>query len=114
VKVLIGIALSIAIAVGLNYYLLDGVVDSILAHVVHEDTFYAPGYSDAAFRRVTIGMTEGEVTALLGRPLGTRQLPSGEASWSFTRSPGDHSYRLRAIIFKDGVVRRKIHWLYVD
>lgn len=62
-------------------WLLDGLPGWTLATVYQDDTQYAPGYSDKAFRTVRDGMMEEEVIALLGAPLGM--------SWVFERTASE-------------------------
>jgi hypothetical protein len=102
-----------ALCVPLDGY--DGWALSLLA--MKEDTVYAAGYSDAAFRRVDIGMTEREVAALLQEPLeiytaklGAELMPG----WAYTRSAADASYRVRCILFRDGRVAKVLHEFYLD
>lgn len=62
-----------------------------------EDTVYAAGYSDAAFKRVRVGMSETDVAELLGEPLefyaveGTPDL----VGWRYSRSARDASVSFR-------------------
>ena len=46
----------------------DPIRESILGFALRENTSYASGFSDAAFRSVTPGMSEPEVRSLLGAP----------------------------------------------
>lgn len=100
--------------IAVNTYLVDGVVGSGLRLIFGDDTVYATAYSEAAFRRIAIGMTEDQVRALLGEPLGMRVQPFGRTSWWFTTSPHDKSYRQRAVVFQDGLVTQILHEFYVD
>ncbi len=52
-----------------HVYLLDGLDGWLFSQGLTEDTVYAAGYSDAAFRRVAIGMTADTVLTMLGKPL---------------------------------------------
>ncbi len=54
-----------------HVYLLDG-IDGWLFGILFaedEDTFYASGYSEKAFRQIHLGMSRLDVVNLLGRPL---------------------------------------------
>jgi hypothetical protein len=143
------------------YYLAarDGVVNLPMS-LLFEDTVYADGYSHAKFRTLQVGMTEAQVGATLGTPLGVtwmyqdaqpaldgdrwlgfsaservehatvggsrqyfnktavemRQLVGAPDSiwWSYSRSPGSHSFRIRDVEFRDGRVVRVRSEVYVD
>lgn len=80
-----------------------------------EDTRYASGYSERAFRAVRSGMSPQEVVELLGEPIDrSRSVQSGLDVWRYSLSPSDTSYRIRVIQFRDGLVSGKVHELYVD
>jgi hypothetical protein len=69
---------------------LDGLQGALLGLLLHrQDTAYAVGYSDRAFRSVKHGMSEGQVHALLGPPIGV--------TWSYrvTQSPSCESVHFR-------------------
>jgi hypothetical protein len=90
---------------------------SLLASV--EDTVYAPGYSDGAFRRLRIGMSEQEVAGLLGEPLEKYDtdpdLHGGFLrGWKYARSANDQSYRVRCVRFREGRVADVISEFYLD
>lgn len=53
----------------LQYYTLDGVCGWFFTPGFADDTEYACGYSDHAFRKVRLGMSADEVLALVGPPL---------------------------------------------
>jgi outer membrane protein assembly factor BamE (lipoprotein component of BamABCDE complex) len=158
--ILVGISGLIA----LHVYLLDGLHGWFFSSgegPFEEDTVYAPGYSDKAFRRVKRGMSEQEVLNILGSPLGeswcyekteherfriwfaderisyvyiyhsdtdSPQVHEGmektrvlkmlgnptKKSWVYSESPGDKSYRVRVILFKDDNVTKKKHYFYLD
>lgn len=79
-----------------------------------EDTVYAAGYSDAAFRKVSEGMTEREVAELLGEPLEMYSVEPDLVGWRYARSADDSSYHVRAILFRDGRVVEVFCEFYVD
>jgi hypothetical protein len=69
----VGLAVVVVlVAIGAWYHFasLDGVSGLALRWVLTDDTEFARGYSDAAFRAVHAGMSDAEVLTLLGRPLG--------------------------------------------
>jgi hypothetical protein len=113
-KIAVPVPLALAAALaGLNSYLLDGVVGNALA-LLGEDTVYSVQYTDAGFRQVSLGMSEQQVSSLLGAPLFNRPLPSEEYSWIYSRTANDSSFRVRAIVFKKGSVIEIHHEFYVD
>ena len=142
-------------------YSLEGLDDFVLAQLAaKEDTVYAPGFADTAFRRVRRGMSEAEVIRAVTLPLGevwfyddgsvtgaavgftgdrvdyadqethpllarvavgttkdeVRKLlgEPKEKSFVFSRSKGDNSYHVRAVIFRDGRVTERTAEFYVD
>jgi hypothetical protein len=106
--------LAMVSAVMIHWYLLDGISGVFWSLCFREDTEYAVGYSDARFREVEIGMTENDVTQLLGAPLETRSLENDMESWRYSRSPTDTSYRIRSVLFERGRVEAIYHEFYVD
>ena len=71
-RVLFGLVLVVGCAAALHAYSLEGIDGWIFSRLeIHfpQDTVYAPGYSDQAFRRVRRNMTEAEVRNVLPRPL---------------------------------------------
>ncbi len=100
----IGVAAAILMAstLLLHAYLLDGLDGWFFSTGFEEDTEYAGGYSDDAFRSVRLGMATRDVVALLGPPLETGALGAGRETWRWSRSPGDKSYRVRVVIFDGG------------
>jgi hypothetical protein len=81
-----------------------------------EDTVYAPGFDERSFRSVAIGDSREAVLERLGEPLERwNAAPNGVETWSYTASPGTHSYWLRSIRFDDrGRVTKKDAEFYVD
>jgi hypothetical protein len=67
-----GFALIIVIVIGAWFHFtsLDGVSGLVLRWVLRDDTVYAAGYSDSAFRAVHAGMSEEQLLKSLGPPLG--------------------------------------------
>jgi hypothetical protein len=116
--VLILAALALVLAGGiLHVTLLDGLDGLLLSRFIvdFEDTRYASGYSDRAFRAVRVGMSTQEVLGLLGEPLErSRSERSGLDTWRYSVSPSDASYRVRVIQFLNGLASGKVHELYVD
>jgi outer membrane protein assembly factor BamE (lipoprotein component of BamABCDE complex) len=53
--------------------------------LVRDDTVYAPGYSEAKFTSIQLGMSREEVTRLLGQPLNVDSAP-GYILWTYASS----------------------------
>jgi len=69
-RIAIAMVAIVAVVAAVQAFSLDGVDGWVFARMYGDDTSYAPNFSDAKFRRVTKGMTESEVRALLPAPLG--------------------------------------------
>jgi hypothetical protein len=99
-------------------YLIDGVDGFLFSLAVPEDTVYAPGYSDAGFRKVRIGMTREQVYALIGPPQRSWPVENADgtadsgARWS--HSPGDTNFRCRVVLFASDRVSDKHAEFYLD
>jgi hypothetical protein len=90
------------------------------------DTVYAPGFTNAAFERVKVGMSKEEVRNLIGRPLDTHPYSSrhpayherGDEVWNYTRDGActwsDWAWLSREVIFRNGRVVQKVYWTYYD
>ena len=52
-----------------HYNSLDGLRGFLGSFILEEDTVYAPGYSDRAYKKVKIGMAKNDVFETLGAPL---------------------------------------------
>jgi hypothetical protein len=65
----IGIVGVCAVAALFQYWSLDGLGGVLFSALFREDTEYASGYSDRAFRRVKQNMSEETVRQILGSPL---------------------------------------------
>jgi len=55
---LIALAAAAALATVIHTYSLEGLDGLLFARTVHEDTVYAAGYSDAAFRKIDRGAAD--------------------------------------------------------
>ena len=112
--VLISLIAVVLVLLGFHYYCLDGISGWLLSRFYDEDTPYAPGYSDSAFRKVREGMTEDEVRDLLGQPLDRWSLDNNRFGRRWSKSPSDGNYKLRVVIFTEGKVTRKTSEFYLD
>ena len=79
-----------------------------------EDSDYAPGYSIAGFKRVTVGMSRTNVYALIGAPLSTWTNNDSSVSERWSRSPHDTDFRCRVLIFSGNIVESKHAEYYQD
>jgi hypothetical protein len=81
-----------------------------------DDTEYSSGYSDRGFREVRVGLTEQQVLELVGKPLEVHPSYPGfpETGWQYSRSPGSHSFHLRSVYFRDGLVSKIVDRNYAD
>ena len=81
----------------------------VVAVVWGDNTVWAPGYTDAGFRAVKIGMKRSEVYALLGRPLASESEPTGEGvdSWTEMGADTDCSVHIRRVLFRGDLVVSK-------
>lgn len=80
-----------------------------------EATSYSPGYSKMGWFRVRVGMTERQVTDLLGEPLRTFDRGTNNEHWEYTSCSGpSECYFLRMLYFKNGIVTEKRSNLYID
>ena len=105
--------LMTAVAATYHFRSMDGLDGLFFSRLFQEDTIYAPGYSDTAFRKVTVGMSQAEVLALLGPPISEWEACDNMAmGWS--KSPGDTHYRQRVVFFQNGVVTKTLSEFYVD
>jgi len=84
----------------------DPIRDSIVGFVLHEDTAYTTGFSEAAFQTITPGASDQDVRHLLGPPFGENWFyPPGNQP--FQRAIATSASSLdgcRALRFEAGVV----------
>src|SRR5581483_1146713 len=78
------------------------------------ETFYSPGYSSIGWLRVRIGMTERQVTDLLGEPLRTFDRGTNNEHWEYTSCGPSECYYLRMLYFNNGIVRDKRSHFHFD
>jgi hypothetical protein len=67
---LVAAVVVVGAVIWLDMHSLDGIPGILLLRLLGDDTRYAAGYTDRGFRAVHTGLTESEVRALLGPPLG--------------------------------------------
>ncbi len=138
------LALSLLALAAYETLSMDGLRGLLGTLVMDDNTVYAAGYSDRAFRRVRPGMGPDEVRGLLGDPVGChlrvrdaqRRFAPDHLEW-FPWSPDcaeqiaadparlerlcysdsdprDSSFRRRDILFEDGTVVRTFTEYYGD
>lgn len=86
---------------------------SYLMFLREDGTTFAPGFTEAKFDRVQIGMSEEEVTNVLGDPL-QKQLNDDKTYWRYSTGPSGGSYWFRVITFRAGRVAEKDAHYYAD
>lgn len=80
------------------------------------DTHYAVRYSEEAFKALSAGMSKDEVKTLLGAPLDTGTVRSGEV-WYYSEQGVDKTanYYVRNVHFgQDGLLSRTYSELHLD
>jgi hypothetical protein len=117
-KARLGLAgiVAVLMTLSLPWVCFDGWPGALEPLLIGDDTDFAPSYSAYGFWRIRQGMTSREVLDLVGEPL-ERHRTSGEVrteGWRWTRSPHHSSYRIRAVVFKEGRVVEKESIFYVD
>jgi hypothetical protein len=83
------------------------------------DTQYGSGYSESAFKKVDMGMTEADVRNLIGDPfrshIGYPGVTTAVVYWEYSRSPSDGHYFRRWIgIDREGRVVEIVSHFYWD
>jgi hypothetical protein len=111
VLVLFFVVLGAAVA---HWYLLDGLDGWLFSLGVEEDTNFAAGYSDEAFRALRKGMRSDDVQRLLGPPVSKVGAEGGIDLWRYSWSPSNSTYRERDVFFRDGSVIRIESGMYLD
>lgn len=62
----------------------DRLSELVLPYLADDDTAYAPGFTESAFRRIRPGYSQAQVIALLGNPLGSRDY-EGFTYWYYSQ-----------------------------
>jgi hypothetical protein len=109
VTALVAVGLTAGVAL-YRWQPLDGYGGTVMAAVWGNNTVWAPGYTDAGFRAVRIGMKRSEVYALLGKPLGTYPTSGGGVTeyWTQMGPDTDCSVYHRHVTFQGDVVVTKL------
>ena len=87
----------------------DAVREAIVGFALREDTAYASGYSDKAFRRIALRTPISDVRRLLGPPIGERWFYSAEGQSAMTASAATVTDGCSAIGFEHDVVATAIN-----
>ncbi len=98
----------------LIFVLLVAYTESYVSFAPYIDTQFAEGYNPGLLKEITPGMTEDEVTAILGEPLSTLDLRNGDderdVCWFYTEDDGfpfligDFAWIQEGVCFLDGQV----------
>lgn len=83
-------------AFGVQSRCLDGVVGLVAPVFLDTDTSYAPGYTERAFRAVSVGTVPAQVESLLGKPL--------TESWTYGSRYGTQDVPCAILWIRDGKV----------
>ena len=98
-RILFSVFLVLIIYIGIfHIYYLDGVHGWFFSLTFEDSTVYAPGYSDAMFRKIRKGMSKEDVLKLLGSPI--------YEGWHYS----DHANR--AVGFENDKVVETHSWNY--
>jgi hypothetical protein len=77
----------------------DSLSELLFPHLAEDDTVYAPGFTERAFRTVQPGYSQAQVLTLLGKPLGLRDY-DGYTYWYYSQhGRRSKSFFLRLIGF---------------
>lgn len=101
---------------GTHVYLLDGIDGWLFRMLQEEDnTCFAVGYTDEAFRSLRTGMSSEVVVSLVGQPLGIYDLPNGSGViWQYSQKIKHRSFRARNVIFREDKVAEIVSNYYID
>jgi outer membrane protein assembly factor BamE (lipoprotein component of BamABCDE complex) len=79
------------------------------------DTKDASGFTEKAFSKVRLRMSEENVRLLLGEPLLIQKSEGGEYLFHYTQAENDSNYHLRVVHFnQDRVVTKVVSEIYLD
>ena len=90
----------------LDSMIADGPMGWTASLVIAQDTYFPASFSDSAFRKIRIGMSEDEVRSLCGEPLDRFEVypdPS-KVSWRYCKWIGKGNHRQRVVTFTNGRV----------
>jgi hypothetical protein len=108
---------SINIIRNRSYYNSTRDIFSNVLFLFEDYTEYAPGYSEAEFKKISKGMSKVEVIKHLGEPLSKEIYKTGiyQEYWRFTKGPPDSNYWFRVITFdQNGIVQNVEREYFVD
>ncbi|WP_435006061.1 hypothetical protein P12x_003733 [Tundrisphaera lichenicola] len=83
---------------------------------IDSGTIYSEKYNEARFQQIRVGMTSGQVEALIGRPLYTMDgSGEGNRTWEYSRGAGDtSSYWRRWVMMSGGKVEEVVNDYWWD
>ena len=108
------LCLCIGVRLYRSYSPLDGIGGMVWGVILAEDTVYAPGYTEANFVRVSVGMSLHQVYSLVGPPLDVWTNKDSSLGMKWSKSPRDTNFRCRVLEFANGKVVDKHAEFYVD
>lgn len=94
----------------------ETIAEIILPLMVKDETRYADGYTEKAFRELAIGSPANDAETKLGEPLLKRQCGDKAICWYYSRPAGPSgNYFVRVLMFDmEGRLTYKGHSFYVD
>ena len=111
---IVSIIAVVGVLLALHFYTLDGLDGWFWSSGFVDDTVYAPGYSDRAFRMVKVGMSRGDVEHLLGTSIDGPTFSQGLRIERWSKAAHDGSFRERVIRYNNDVVVSKYSGFYID
>jgi hypothetical protein len=75
----------------------DHIRETFLPLITHDDTVYAPGFSETAFARIRIGWSQQEVIKELGLPIGAQSFGKTTILYYSQHGTKSKSFHLRII-----------------
>ena len=79
----------------------------------NDRTIYAPGFSEARFKRVAVGMTVRELTELMGEPVKKWEVADHEV-WCYAWGAPDDDYWHRSAVISAGRVTGVHRFYFLD
>ena len=94
---------------------LDGLFGNAFLALVGDDTVYAQGYSESAFRDIEIGESEAQVLATIGTPLSVANIQEGrDRVFQYSDRKCDSPFRIRSVRVTDGRVSEITTGIWYD
>ena len=86
-----------------------------ISGLFEDTTYFSSGYNNWGFIAIKPGMSPDQVRNILGSPLNEYPVrETGETGWLYSWKRRNTSYHVRCVLFKNGVVSRRLSEYYVD